>query len=103
MGSGAKEKETLLTFEESFLMSSSCLRVLCAGLVVQFAAHADGGIVRTPLAGGNFPIAGMQAGYTRFFGTKEQPNLPVRTTVQVASLAGPGLLVEIDAIAARSH
>ena len=60
-------------------------------------------LVGDPDKGGKMDFAGLQAGYTQFFGTKEQPNLPSRTTVQVASLAGPGLLVEIDAVAARPH
>ncbi len=46
---------------------------------------------------------GMTAGYTRFFGTKDQPNTPARTTVQVVLPAGArGGLVEIDLIAVRS-
>jgi len=60
-------------------------------------------LVGDPDKGGKMDFAGLQAGYTQFFGTREQPNLPSRTTVQVASLAGPGLLVEIDAVAARPH
>ncbi len=60
-------------------------------------------LVGDPDKGNKMDFAGLQAGYTQFFGTKDQPNLPARTTVQVASLAGPGLLVEIDAVAARSH
>jgi enamine deaminase RidA (YjgF/YER057c/UK114 family) len=36
------------------------------------------------------------AAYTQFFGTKEQPNLPARSTVQVAGLAQAGMLVEIE-------
>jgi len=58
-------------------------------------------LVGDPDKGGKMDFAGLQAGYTQFFGTKEQPNLPARTTVQVAGLAGPGLLVEIDAVAAK--
>ena len=40
-------------------------------------------------------------GYTQFFGTPAQPNLPVRSAMQVAALAGPGFLVEIEVTAVR--
>ena len=36
------------------------------------------------------------------FGTAAQPNKPARTTVQVAGLAGKGLLVEIEVQAAKA-
>ena len=41
------------------------------------------------------------SGYTQFFGTKEQPNLPTRSVFQVAGLAAPGFLVEIEVTAVR--
>jgi len=47
----------------------------------------------------NFP--GLMAGYSRFFGTKEQPNKPARSAVQVAALVAPGALLEIEVIAAK--
>ena len=52
---------------------------------------------------GKMDFAGMMAGYTQFFGTPTQPNKPARTTVQVAGLAGPGALVEIEAQAVKTH
>jgi enamine deaminase RidA (YjgF/YER057c/UK114 family) len=60
-------------------------------------------LVGDPDKGNKMDFAGLQAGYTKFFGTPDQPNLPVRTTVQVAGLAAPGLLVEIDVVAAKPH
>ena len=48
-------------------------------------------------------FAGMMAGYTQFFGTKDQPNKPARSAVQVAALALPGPLLEIEVVAAKSH
>src|SRR5277367_4028753 len=36
-----------------------------------------------PAKDGKMDFAGMMAGYTQFFGTKDQPNKPARTTVQV--------------------
>jgi len=55
-----------------------------------------------PAKDGKMDIAGMTAGYTQFFGTKEQPNKPARTTVQVVLPAGArGGLIEIDLIAVR--
>jgi enamine deaminase RidA (YjgF/YER057c/UK114 family) len=44
----------------------------------------------------------MMGGYTQFFGTKEQPNKPSRTVVQVVLPASAsGALIEIDLIAVR--
>jgi enamine deaminase RidA (YjgF/YER057c/UK114 family) len=39
---------------------------------------------------------GFMAAYSQHFGTKEQPNLPARSTVQVAGLVAPGMLVEVE-------
>jgi len=54
-----------------------------------------------PAKGGKMDFAGMMEGYKQFFGTKEQPNKPARSTVQVAALVGPAYLVEIEVIVAR--
>ena len=55
-----------------------------------------------PAKAGKMDFEGMMAGYSQFFGTKEQPNKPARTTVQVVLPAGAhGGLVEIDLIAVR--
>lgn len=51
---------------------------------------------------GKMDFSGFMAGYTQFFGTKEQPNKPSRSAMQVAALAAPGALVEIEVIAVRS-
>lgn len=58
-------------------------------------------IVGDPAKGGTMDFGGFMAGYTQYFGTEAQPNLPARTTVQIAGLAAPGMLVEIDVIAVR--
>ena len=50
---------------------------------------------------GKMDFPGLMAGYTKFFGTKDQPNTPARSAVQVAGLAAPGALVEIEVIAAH--
>jgi enamine deaminase RidA (YjgF/YER057c/UK114 family) len=56
-----------------------------------------------PAKDGKADFAGMMAGYTQFFGTKDQPSKPARTTLQVVLPAGArGALVEIDLIAVRS-
>ncbi len=55
-----------------------------------------------PAKDGKMDFQGMMAGYTQFFGTRDQPNKPARTTVQVLLPAGAGgALVEIDLIAVR--
>ena len=44
---------------------------------------------------------GMMRGYSASFGTKEQPNKPARSTMQVAGLVNSGWLVEIEVTAAK--
>jgi len=50
---------------------------------------------------GHMDFAGFMKAYTHYFGTPEQPNLPARSAVQVAGLAAPGMLVEIEVILAK--
>jgi len=50
---------------------------------------------------GRMDFKGFMDAYTQFFGTAEQPVLPARSAVQVAALAGPGMLVEVEVILAR--
>ena len=52
-------------------------------------------------ATGKMDFAGFMAGYTQFFGTPAQPNLPSRSAMQVAGLASPNFLVEIEVTAVR--
>jgi enamine deaminase RidA (YjgF/YER057c/UK114 family) len=52
-------------------------------------------------ATGKMDFAGFMGAYTQFFGTKDQPNKPARSAMQVAALAAPGALVEIEVIAVK--
>ncbi len=51
---------------------------------------------------GKLDFAGMQSEYVKYFGTKEQPNKPARSAVQVAALAAPWALLEVEVIAVKS-
>jgi enamine deaminase RidA (YjgF/YER057c/UK114 family) len=50
---------------------------------------------------GKLDFPGLMAAYTRFFGTKDQPNKPARSAMQVAALVAPWALVEIEVIAVK--
>ena len=70
---------------------------LTMGDVVKMQAF----LVGDPAKEGKMDFAGFMAGYTQFFGTKAQPKLPSRSAMQVAALAAPGFLVEIEVTAVR--
>lgn len=53
-----------------------------------------------PKAGAGMDFDGMMRAYSRRYGTDAQPNRPVRSTVEVAGLVRPGVLVEIEVTAA---
>lgn len=58
-------------------------------------------LVGDPKHDGKMDFAGFMAGYSQFFGTKDQPSKPARSAMQVAALAAPGALVEIEVIAVK--
>ncbi|HEY0681038.1 MAG TPA: RidA family protein [Steroidobacter sp.] len=58
-------------------------------------------LVGDPAKQGRMDFAGFMEAYSQHFGTPAQPNLPSRSTVQVAGLVAPGMLVEIEVTLAR--
>jgi enamine deaminase RidA (YjgF/YER057c/UK114 family) len=60
-------------------------------------------VVAAPKMDGKMDFAGFNEGYRQFFGTAQNPNLVARSTVQVAALAGPDYLIEIEATAAKAR
>lgn len=51
---------------------------------------------------GKLEFAEMNSEFSKYFGTKDQPNKPARSAVQVAALVAPGALLEIEVIAVKS-
>jgi enamine deaminase RidA (YjgF/YER057c/UK114 family) len=51
---------------------------------------------------GKMDFPGMNSEYVKYFGTKDQPNKPARSAVQVAHLAAPWGLLEVEVIAVKS-
>ncbi len=60
-------------------------------------------LVGDPAKENKMDFAGFMSAYTKYFGTKDQPNKPARSAFQVAALAAPGVMVEIEVIAVRPH
>jgi len=69
------------------------------GDIVQMQAFLSG----DPAKDGQMDLDGWNEAYRMFFGTAEQPNKPVRATVQVARLVLPTGRIEIMVVAARPH
>lgn len=60
-------------------------------------------LVGDPKLGGKLDFKGFGEAYAQFFGTAEQPNRVARSVVQVAALANPAFLVEVEATAAKAR
>ena len=92
---GDTEAQTLSVF--SRLEASLKEKGLDFGNVVKMQIY----LVGVPENGGAMDFDGMMRAYRKYFGTREQPNLPARSAFQVAGLAAPGMLVEIEVVLAR--
>jgi len=60
-------------------------------------------LVGDPETSGRLNFQGFMAAYNRFFGESSDGKLPARSLVEVAGLVAPGMLVEIEVIAAKSN
>ena len=101
--SGALDPD-LKTHTDTTSQTVGLIKYLQKVLESQKLTLGDVVMMRVYLGGelGKPDFAGMMVGYTQFFGTREQPNKPARTTVQVVLPAGArGGLIEIDLVAVR--
>jgi len=100
-------KGTAAVYGDTETQSMSALTKIQAALKNEGLAMADVVmmhvfLVGDPAKGSKLDFPGMMAAYTRFFGTKDQPNKPARSAMQVAALAAPWALVEIEVIAVKA-
>lgn len=58
-------------------------------------------LVGVPENKGAMDFDGFMNAYRKYFGSEDQPNLPARSAFQVAGLAAPGMLVEVEVVLAR--
>jgi enamine deaminase RidA (YjgF/YER057c/UK114 family) len=72
------------------------------GLTMADVVQMDVFLAPDPAKDGKMDFAGMNAAYSKFFGTADQPSKPVRAAMQVAALATPWGLVEIQVVAVKS-
>jgi len=100
------EKGSIASLGTTEEQTESVLSKIQAALKAQGLDFKDIVSMRVYLAGdpgngGKMDFAGMMKSYSRHFGTADQPNRPTRATVQVAALALPGALVEIECVAVK--
>jgi len=72
------------------------------GLTMADVVQMDVFLAGDPAKDGKMDFAGMNEAYSTYFGTADQPNKPVRSAMQVAGLATPWGLVEIQVVAVKS-
>ena len=92
---GDMETQTVSTLNA---IKSSLARL---GLDMRHVVKMTVFMVGDPSKDNKVDFAGLMAGYSKFFGTPEQPNKPARSALQVAALVVPGALVEIEVIAVK--
>jgi len=100
----AAPEGSVARFGDTEAQTRSVLRKIQASLAEQGLGLGDVVMMRVFLvapAGQRMDFAGMMRAYREMFGTREQPNKPARSTMQVAGLVDPGWLVEIEVTAAR--
>ena len=99
-------KDVARAYGDTKMQTISVLNVIKAqlesiGLTLGDVVKMQVFLVGDPAKEGKMDFGGFMEGYSQFYGTAGQPNLPVRSTMQVAALANPNFLVEIEVTAVR--
>ena len=99
-------RNTFAAFGDTKTQTVSVLQAIDAALqrmnlTMKDVVKMQAFLVADPAKENRMDFAGFMEGYTQFFGTAEQPNLPARSVMQVAGLVNPGWLVEIEVTAVR--
>lgn len=102
-----KTKGTPAVYGDTEAQTESALRNIETvlkreGLTMADVVQMDVFLAPDPSKENKMDFAGMNEAYSKFFGTAEQPNKPVRSAMQVAALATTWGLVEIQVVAVRS-
>ncbi|MDP9038740.1 MAG: Rid family hydrolase [Acidobacteriota bacterium] len=102
-----KAKGTAAVYGDTEAQTESALRNIetilkAQGLTLADVVQMEVYLSPDPAKGNTMDFAGMNAAYSKVFGTAEQPNKPVRAAMQVAALATPWGLVEIQVVAVKS-
>jgi enamine deaminase RidA (YjgF/YER057c/UK114 family) len=93
--------------ENTETQTTHVLEAIKGALKAQKLSLGDVVLMHVYLAGdpahdGKMDFAGFMAAYSKCFGTSDQPNKPARSAMQVAALALPGALVEIEVVAVKT-
>jgi enamine deaminase RidA (YjgF/YER057c/UK114 family) len=99
-------KNTIASFGDTKAQTVSVLQTIDAALkrlnlTMKDVVKMQVFLVADPAKENRMDFTGFMEGYTQFFGTPEQPNLPSRSVMAVAGLVNPGWLVEIEVTAVR--
>jgi enamine deaminase RidA (YjgF/YER057c/UK114 family) len=100
------QKNSIASFGDTKAQTVSVLQIIDAtlkrlNLTMKDVVKMQVFLVADPAKENRMDFAGFMEGYTQFFGTPEQPNLPSRSVMAVAGLVNPGWLVEIEVTAVR--
>lgn len=83
------------------VLKSIDAQLKAVGLTMSDVVKMQVFLVKDPAKGNKMDFAGFMKGYTQFYGTAAQPNLPSRSAFEIAALANPAWLVEIEVVAVR--
>ncbi len=99
--SGSAAKGADMAAQTAATLDSLKAQLAKLGLTFGDVVQAHVFLVGDPAKGGKMDFAGMNSSWFKEFGTVGQPNKPARAAFQVAALAGPDNLVEIEFIAVK--